>query len=895
MQKTLAKSIVALLLVIALCLGMTWALLPTQSNVAQAAVEEWDNPYTGDYYNNLNEDKSGLAFRSDLAKLITDTHKVYTSYSGDSELALNNVWQKTDIDPNTGKMLWFYTGTPQDGFSGSSNREHVWPKDGGAAFPKSTGPGSDAHHLRPTDSTLNSTRGSLSFGEVTGGKEAKEAGKPSGCYYDGSFFYPQAGYRGQTARILMYVQTRWGDAYNLKFVLGKGHSKTIGDIETLFKWHLEEPPTEAEIYRNNAVAAIQGNRNPFIDHPEYAAQIYCYDGESYNANLLNVLATVGDPYDNTNTEPLEGLSFDPTQMTLAAGQQTTLTAIKTPQKAKARLTWTSDNTSVAEVSNGGVVTAKNIGSAIITARDSETGISASVTIKVKGVVSISVSGTPNKLEYTAGERFDPTGLVVTAIFSDNTMDTVPLDSCTWTDGTTGSTDLSEGTTTVKCSLGSLTQTVTGITVVAYEGGGTEVINVGNFDSGGYKVHTWTAGDIGGIAFIYTSGNRMQFNTGKGGCYVASNKPAPGGIKSITVKLHKDTKTDKDWELLTNDTPYEAPESGDYPTTGKSQGVKSVNQDGVTWELDGSAAYFTLNYKSTGACYLESITIEYGAGGGGSTPTPTPTPDSSVSLNITALSLTVGNTRQLTATTAGDGTLAWSSNNTSVATVSANGTITAVSAGTAIITASYGGKTANCTVTVKAGGSTIDPTPNPSVSLDISALSLYVGSTQKIVATTTGTGSLAWTSSNVNVAMVSADGTVTAVSAGTAIITANYGGQTAICTVIVKSNGSANTGYAAFVAAVQQVSDSTTQTDICAAIKLAISEYNKLTATQKQDSTVIAKYAELQQAIEAYNDSIDTQNSEMQLAIKTALSGFYGTTVTLTAAAAALMLIKRRFF
>lgn len=54
-------------------------------------------------------------------------------------------------------------------------------------------------------------------------------------------------------------------------------------------------PTEEEIRRNEAVFGLQGNRNPFIDHPEYAAQIYCYDGESYNNALQQVLAESDDP------------------------------------------------------------------------------------------------------------------------------------------------------------------------------------------------------------------------------------------------------------------------------------------------------------------------------------------------------------------------------------------------------------------------------------------------------------------------------------------------------------------------------------------------------------------------------------------------------------------------
>jgi|BioPla2DNA2_1021312.scaffolds.fasta_scaffold210006_1 endonuclease I len=54
------------------------------------------------------------------------------------------------------------------------------------------------------------------------------------------------------------------------------------------KWHLEEPVSESEIRRNEAVFKIQGNRNPFIDVPDYACKIYARDGQNYNSEVANV-------------------------------------------------------------------------------------------------------------------------------------------------------------------------------------------------------------------------------------------------------------------------------------------------------------------------------------------------------------------------------------------------------------------------------------------------------------------------------------------------------------------------------------------------------------------------------------------------------------------------------
>lgn len=251
--------------------------------------------YTGSYYNSINESATGTSFKQSVRSLInTNYNEGSHTYSG-----LSGVFPLSDKDPDTGKMLWFYSGTPQNGFSG--NREHVWPKDGGKAFPEKTGPGKDAHHLRPTDNTLNSSRGSKQMKELTPGASgvsiAKQGssttyGRFSGpewvCYMQGDWFYPAKGWRGQTARILMYVELKWGHTWNLNLVLGGGDSKTIGDFETLMRWHLEEPVSEYEMARNNYVNTIQNNRNPFIDHPEWAGKIYSTDGGSYNNVIKEV-------------------------------------------------------------------------------------------------------------------------------------------------------------------------------------------------------------------------------------------------------------------------------------------------------------------------------------------------------------------------------------------------------------------------------------------------------------------------------------------------------------------------------------------------------------------------------------------------------------------------------
>ena len=178
----------------------------------------------------------------------------------------------------------------------------------------------------------------------------------------------------------------------------------------------------------------------------------------------------------------------------------------------------------------------------------------------------------------------------------------------------------------------------------------------------------------------------------------------------------------------------------------------------------------------------------GSSGGGSTPAPTVY---SVSLDTNVITLSKDSTRQLTAATAPAGlAVAWTSSNAGVAAVDSTGLVTAVSAGTATVTASIldGAYTAACTVTVT-DGSTPAPTVY-SISLDANVITINKDGTRQLTAATEPAGlAVAWTSSNAGVAAVSGTGLVTAVSAGTATVTASIldGAYTAECAVTVKES------------------------------------------------------------------------------------------------------------
>ena len=398
--------------------------------VANAAVgtisvaSTWENTYDdsehNNYYGNLNNtDKTGASLYDDLAALITKTHTTKTSYDG-----LKKVYKTTDADPNVnGNVIWFYTGgsIPYTGDMDSgnypTNREHVWPKMAGRAFPDTSDAGSDAHHVRPLNTGLNNTRSNNHFGIVPQTTENRvyqsgtysnygSSDLDSWCYQatvnGAKYFYPAAGYRGATARILFYVHTRWSKSNTkgtLSFTLGNGfaadaNGRVMSNVDILLQWHLQEPPSEEEIRRNNLVEGVQGNRNPFIDHPEFAEMIYCNDGNNYNNTLKNVVSQYGG-YLNGNVggggtvtpnpdDPVEliGLTLSASSTTMSVGSTQTITVTATPLGADSSVDWSTSNSSVATVSDG-VVTALKEGDVTITATSKEnSSIKASIKFTV---------------------------------------------------------------------------------------------------------------------------------------------------------------------------------------------------------------------------------------------------------------------------------------------------------------------------------------------------------------------------------------------------------------------------------------------------------------------------------------------------------------------------------
>ena len=216
--------------------------------------------------------KSGTALRTSLHDII----------DGHTRLSYDQVWtalKDTDQDPdNTANVIELYTGrsiskSSNGGSTGQWNREHVWAQSRGG-FTTSAGPGTDLHHVRPEDVTVNSTRGNKDFD--LGGSAVSGC---TGCWTDSNSFEPRDAVKGDVARMLLYMAIRYegGDGFNdLEMSSTVGTSSTqIGDLEVLLQWNTEDPVSTFEMRRNDRIHSTwQGNRNPFIDHPEWATAIW---------------------------------------------------------------------------------------------------------------------------------------------------------------------------------------------------------------------------------------------------------------------------------------------------------------------------------------------------------------------------------------------------------------------------------------------------------------------------------------------------------------------------------------------------------------------------------------------------------------------------------------------
>ena len=214
-------------------------------------------------------------------------------------------WYKECQDTNTDLLpdYCFIDGNRELEYT-EWNREHIWSKshgdfedEDGYAFEDSfggyaLGAHTDAHHLVAAERSMNSTKNNRFFDDCHDGIDDDNLiDRGFGNYTCGDWYFePRDDMKGDVARMLFYMATRYegedGDFVDLELTTdlflyedSETHIKNsklpyYESLEILLKWHLEDPVDEWELERNETIYQYQGNRNPFIGHPEYVKLIW---------------------------------------------------------------------------------------------------------------------------------------------------------------------------------------------------------------------------------------------------------------------------------------------------------------------------------------------------------------------------------------------------------------------------------------------------------------------------------------------------------------------------------------------------------------------------------------------------------------------------------------------
>lgn len=244
---------------------------------------------------------------NDLKNALNGIIKGHTEYPYSS--SGTDVWdilKVADKDPNnSSNVIGIYSdfsmnaAAEYDGGAGW-NREHVWAKSRGD-FGTSKGAGTDLHHIRAADVSTNSARNNRNFDEAptqyVDGSGNYQGTTDSYTSTTDWIWEPRDEVKGDVARMIFYMVVRYeGESgepdLELTDVYLSSTDKSAfqGKASTLMSWHLVDPVSTAETDRNDVVYSYQGNRNPFIDHPEYACEIfssYCSGGGSGNELFIS--------------------------------------------------------------------------------------------------------------------------------------------------------------------------------------------------------------------------------------------------------------------------------------------------------------------------------------------------------------------------------------------------------------------------------------------------------------------------------------------------------------------------------------------------------------------------------------------------------------------------------
>ena len=396
------------------------------------------------YYNSASG-LSGASLKTALSTIIT---------SGHQDKGYNGLWtgyKTTDIDKNyenDGSIMDIYSekpagtdpykytpGTNQCGTYGAEgdcyNREHIVPQ---SLFNESSPMVSDIHFIRATDGKVNGMRSNYPFGKVGTAtftsKNGSKLGSSASSGYSGTVFEPIDEFKGDVARMIFYFVTRYQSklsSFSSGNMLG---SSTFPGLQTwelnvLLAWHNQDPVSAAEVNRNNASYKYQGNRNPFIDNPNYVNLIW----GSSNPGTTNPNPTNPNPGTDCINETFESIPA-------ANASYTTITW------TNGGVSWTATDARTDQTINSKAITVRNgsltsgssangIGSLTVTTQLKFSGSNGNLDVKVNGTTVGTVPYSTTAATTTIS-NINISGNVTVSLVNNSSGNRIAIDDLKWT-------------------------------------------------------------------------------------------------------------------------------------------------------------------------------------------------------------------------------------------------------------------------------------------------------------------------------------------------------------------------------------------------------------------------------------------------------------------------------
>ena len=233
-----------------------------------------------DYYDDI--DSGSATLKSDLHPLISAFDSVgfdglWDAFADTDRDASGHVWDiYSDVPGGTDPYSYSFDDQcgQYDGEGDCYNREHSWPSSWSNEDSQLR---SDLFHVYPTDGYVNCRRDNLPYGVVDDVDwESLNGSRKGRCEHEGhqiDVFEPIDAYKGDLARTYFYVSVAYTGSGWSSNEMVQG-SRIGAEAEAMLRqWHADDPVSDKEIERNDAVFDLQGNRSPFVDHPEWVCEI----------------------------------------------------------------------------------------------------------------------------------------------------------------------------------------------------------------------------------------------------------------------------------------------------------------------------------------------------------------------------------------------------------------------------------------------------------------------------------------------------------------------------------------------------------------------------------------------------------------------------------------------